>query len=75
MKIQDLQSALKHTPFRPLEIHAGTQTFSVLHPEQVAMTPGKDTLVIVDISGYIHILDVHHVSSLTNKRRVARKAA
>lgn len=69
MKAVDFESTLKHTPFRRFTIHADGKSVDVDHPEQVLLTPDKNTVVIALPDSGIQIFDMDLISSLSMKAR------
>jgi len=59
MTIQQFQSTLHYTPFRPFTIHmADGRTVRVSHPDFVARSPSGRTVVIYDVNDNHSILDL-----------------
>ncbi len=69
MRATSLEETLKHTPFRPFEIHADGRVIQVGHPEQVFVTPDRGTVIVGLPDGRIFIVDMDHISSLEVKSR------
>lgn len=78
MLASTFQDTLRHTPFRPFEIHTDGRTILITHPEQVLITPDQSTVVAVEPDNHINILDMEHISALKMRpsaRRQSPKAA
>jgi hypothetical protein len=73
MRAKRFEEVLRHTPFRPFNIHTDGRTIPVDHPEQVLLTSDKMTLVVGTRDGGFTIVDMDHISSLT--MRGARKSS
>jgi hypothetical protein len=73
MKFINIQDAMQQSPFRPFLLQSGGKELRVDHPEQVAFSASKSTLVVFSRDDRIHILDVDHISAMTllpNRRKI-----
>ena len=66
MSIEEFRKLQKHSPFRPFAIETnGGTAIKVSTPEQIAISPARDDLVIVfDDSGGYWFLDPAQISAL-----------
>ena len=74
MRITALVDAIRTAPFKPFEIHSDGRVVAVDHPEQIYLTPDRQTTVVAHPDGHLYILDVDRISSLTLKPRRSRKS-
>jgi len=72
MKAPEFEAVWRQSPFRPFAVHADNRTIIVEHPEQVYVTPDRDTVVVVPREGGMQILAMDHISALSMKPRVRR---
>lgn len=75
MTIEQFTSALRNPPFRPFDLHlADGRSFSVGHPEQVAINPGMRTVHIVHADGSWNVFDLLLVTDLEFGSRAEKQA-
>lgn len=77
MKPQEFESILKHAPFKRFTIRLGARSIDVDHPEQVLLTPDKQTVVVALPDSGIQIRDMELIRlvSIRGRGRSSRKAA
>lgn len=76
VKPEEFESILGHAPFKRFTFHVDGRSIDVNHPEQVLLTPDKQTVVVALPDAGIQILDMERISSIRirGRRSSSRKS-